>query len=197
MGRNNGFAGPSQRAAATDTNQWRAEECLAPSQRAPRTPSPCPMMPRGGEDDTFKDGLRTWEGTRAEEPSEARTGRRPPTPPARRHSEVDPTQDQRSTGMATASTSGQSAFGLGRKKKSPGLMDQISTLFGGDKKKRSKVGWDLPAFLKGQLKEFRRSSGLIATQHRAVAWWSLVTSLWLKVWLVRPLKNTRTVYLPD
>ncbi|XP_075867874.1 myelin basic protein isoform X4 [Nelusetta ayraudi] len=40
--------------------------------------------------------------------------------------------------MATASTSGQSAFGLGRKKKSPGLMDQISTLFGGDKKKRSK-----------------------------------------------------------
>lgn len=64
----------------------------------------------------------------------------PPTPPARKHSEVDPTQDQRSTGMATASTSGQSAFGLGRKKKSPGLMDQISTLFGGDKKKRSKVG---------------------------------------------------------
>lgn len=42
--------------------------------------------------------------------------------------------------MATASTSGQSAFGLGRKKKSPGLMDQISILFGGDKKKRSKVG---------------------------------------------------------
>ncbi|XP_061597313.1 myelin basic protein isoform X2 [Cololabis saira] len=40
--------------------------------------------------------------------------------------------------MATASTSGQSAFGLGRKKKNPGLMDQISTFFGGDKKKRSK-----------------------------------------------------------
>ncbi|XP_023126898.1 myelin basic protein isoform X5 [Amphiprion ocellaris] len=40
--------------------------------------------------------------------------------------------------MATASTSGQSAFGLGRKKKNPGLMDQISRFFGGDKKKRSK-----------------------------------------------------------
>ena len=43
--------------------------------------------------------------------------------------------------MATASTSGQSGFGLGRKKKeNPGLMDQISKFFGGDKKKRSKVG---------------------------------------------------------
>ncbi|XP_019959961.1 myelin basic protein isoform X7 [Paralichthys olivaceus] len=40
--------------------------------------------------------------------------------------------------MATASSSGQSAFGLGRKKKNPGLMDQISKFFGGDKKKRSK-----------------------------------------------------------
>ncbi|XP_023250664.1 myelin basic protein-like isoform X6 [Seriola lalandi dorsalis] len=40
--------------------------------------------------------------------------------------------------MATASSSGQSTFGLGRKKKNPGLMDQISKFFGGDKKKRSK-----------------------------------------------------------
>uniref|UniRef100_UPI0037E82208 myelin basic protein isoform X4 n=1 Tax=Semicossyphus pulcher TaxID=241346 RepID=UPI0037E82208 len=40
--------------------------------------------------------------------------------------------------MATASTSGQSTFGLGRKKKAPGLMDQITKFFGGDKKKRSK-----------------------------------------------------------
>ncbi|XP_037651795.1 myelin basic protein isoform X5 [Sebastes umbrosus] len=40
--------------------------------------------------------------------------------------------------MATASTSGQSTFGLGRKKKTPGLMDQITKFFGGDKKKRSK-----------------------------------------------------------
>ncbi|KAK5854644.1 hypothetical protein PBY51_004823 [Eleginops maclovinus] len=40
--------------------------------------------------------------------------------------------------MATASTSGQSSFGLGRKKKKPGLMDQITKFFGGDKKKRSK-----------------------------------------------------------
>uniref|UniRef100_A0A3Q2XX13 Myelin basic protein n=1 Tax=Hippocampus comes TaxID=109280 RepID=A0A3Q2XX13_HIPCM len=35
--------------------------------------------------------------------------------------------------MATASTSG-----LGKKKKNPGLMDSISKIFGGDKKKRSK-----------------------------------------------------------
>ncbi|KAM9420193.1 myelin basic protein-like isoform 1-T1 [Salvelinus alpinus] len=40
--------------------------------------------------------------------------------------------------MATASTSGQSSFGLSRRKKAPGLMDQISTFFGGDKNKRSK-----------------------------------------------------------
>ncbi|XP_029513811.1 myelin basic protein isoform X2 [Oncorhynchus nerka] len=40
--------------------------------------------------------------------------------------------------MATASTSGQSSFGLSRRKKAPGLMDQISTFFGGDKHKKGK-----------------------------------------------------------
>ncbi|XP_056106681.1 myelin basic protein isoform X2 [Rhinichthys klamathensis goyatoka] len=40
--------------------------------------------------------------------------------------------------MATASTSGQSPFGLGRKKKAPGLLDQIGRFFGGDKKKKGK-----------------------------------------------------------
>ncbi|XP_067282872.1 myelin basic protein isoform X5 [Pseudorasbora parva] len=40
--------------------------------------------------------------------------------------------------MATASTSGQSAFGLGRKKKAPGLLDQIGRFFGGDKKRKAK-----------------------------------------------------------
>ncbi|RVE66684.1 hypothetical protein OJAV_G00109750 [Oryzias javanicus] len=40
--------------------------------------------------------------------------------------------------MATASTSGQGGFSLGRKKKTPGLMDQIGQFFGGSKKKRSK-----------------------------------------------------------
>ncbi|XP_026087903.1 myelin basic protein isoform X1 [Carassius auratus] len=40
--------------------------------------------------------------------------------------------------MATASTSGQSTFGLGRKKKAPGLLDQIGRFFGGDKKKKGK-----------------------------------------------------------
>jgi len=52
--------------------------------------------------------------------------------------------------MATASTSGQSGFGLGRKKKNPGLMDQISKFFGGEKKKRSKVSI-VHLHLKGQL----------------------------------------------
>uniref|UniRef100_A0A4W5KWH0 Myelin basic protein n=1 Tax=Hucho hucho TaxID=62062 RepID=A0A4W5KWH0_9TELE len=40
--------------------------------------------------------------------------------------------------MTTASSSGQSSSGLSRRKKAPGLMDQISTFFGGDKKKGSK-----------------------------------------------------------
>uniref|UniRef100_A0A3B4CJL8 Myelin basic protein n=1 Tax=Pygocentrus nattereri TaxID=42514 RepID=A0A3B4CJL8_PYGNA len=40
--------------------------------------------------------------------------------------------------MATASTSGQSPFGLGRRKRSPGILDQIGKFFGGDKKKRGK-----------------------------------------------------------
>lgn len=49
--------------------------------------------------------------------------------------------------MATASTSGQSTFGLGRKKKNPGVMDQITKFFGGgDKKKRSKVSAVLGSF---------------------------------------------------
>ena len=41
--------------------------------------------------------------------------------------------------MASASSSAQAAFGLGRKKKTPTLMDQIGTFFGGDKKRKSKV----------------------------------------------------------
>ncbi|KAA0710230.1 hypothetical protein E1301_Tti016910 [Triplophysa tibetana] len=40
--------------------------------------------------------------------------------------------------MATASTSGQSTFGLGRKKKAPGILDQIGNFFGGDKKRKGK-----------------------------------------------------------
>ncbi|XP_019899618.1 myelin basic protein isoform X2 [Esox lucius] len=58
--------------------------------------------------------------------------------------------------MATASTTGQS-----RRKKAPGLMDQIGTFFGGDKKKRSKVftlPWPTPAsFLKGSFRSHATS----------------------------------------
>ncbi|XP_076006469.1 myelin basic protein b isoform X3 [Genypterus blacodes] len=40
--------------------------------------------------------------------------------------------------MASASSSAQAAFGLGRRKKAPGLLDQIGQFFGGDKKRKSK-----------------------------------------------------------
>ncbi|KAM4568894.1 myelin basic protein isoform X2 [Fundulus heteroclitus] len=40
--------------------------------------------------------------------------------------------------MASASSSAQAAFGLGRKKKNPGLLDQIGKFFGGDKKRKGK-----------------------------------------------------------
>ncbi|KAM6994171.1 myelin basic protein-like isoform X3 [Labrus bergylta] len=40
--------------------------------------------------------------------------------------------------MASASSSAQAAFGLGRRKKNPGLLDQIGNFFGGDKKRKSK-----------------------------------------------------------
>uniref|UniRef100_A0A8C6UR12 Myelin basic protein n=1 Tax=Neogobius melanostomus TaxID=47308 RepID=A0A8C6UR12_9GOBI len=52
--------------------------------------------------------------------------------------------------MASSSGTGHSAFGLGRKKKSPGLMDQISKIFAGDKKKRSKV--NIVSLLGGAIK---------------------------------------------
>ncbi|KAG9342779.1 hypothetical protein JZ751_015645 [Albula glossodonta] len=41
--------------------------------------------------------------------------------------------------MASASTSGQATFGLGRRKKNPGLLDQIGKFFGGDRKRKSKA----------------------------------------------------------
>lgn len=41
--------------------------------------------------------------------------------------------------MASASSSAQAAFGLGRRKKNPGLLDQIGKFFGGDKKRKGKV----------------------------------------------------------
>ncbi|XP_068616606.1 myelin basic protein-like isoform X2 [Brachionichthys hirsutus] len=40
--------------------------------------------------------------------------------------------------MASASSSAQAAFGMGRRKKNPGLLDQIGNFFGGDKKRKSK-----------------------------------------------------------
>ncbi|XP_023683688.1 myelin basic protein-like isoform X1 [Paramormyrops kingsleyae] len=40
--------------------------------------------------------------------------------------------------MATASTSGQSPFGLGRRKRHPGILDQIGRFFGGDKRRKGK-----------------------------------------------------------
>ncbi|XP_057689950.1 myelin basic protein-like isoform X3 [Corythoichthys intestinalis] len=40
--------------------------------------------------------------------------------------------------MASASSAAQATFGLGRRKKNPGVLDQIGKFFGGDKKKKSK-----------------------------------------------------------
>ncbi|XP_062255223.1 myelin basic protein-like isoform X4 [Platichthys flesus] len=40
--------------------------------------------------------------------------------------------------MASASSSAQAAFGLGRRKKDPSLLDQIGKFFGGEKKRKSK-----------------------------------------------------------
>lgn len=40
--------------------------------------------------------------------------------------------------MASSSSSAPASFGLGRKKKSPTLMDQIGNFFGGDKKRKGK-----------------------------------------------------------
>ncbi|KAM6910213.1 myelin basic protein b isoform 1-T1 [Xenentodon cancila] len=40
--------------------------------------------------------------------------------------------------MASSSSSAQAAFGLGRRKKNPGLLDQIGKFFGGDKKRKGK-----------------------------------------------------------
>lgn len=47
--------------------------------------------------------------------------------------------------MASASSSAQAAFGLGRRKKNPGLLDQIGKFFGGDKKRKSKVRREGPS----------------------------------------------------
>lgn len=41
--------------------------------------------------------------------------------------------------MASSGSAGQSGFRLGRAKKNPGVMDQIGKIFGGDKKRKSKV----------------------------------------------------------
>ncbi|KAM9309671.1 myelin basic protein b isoform 2-T2 [Pholidichthys leucotaenia] len=40
--------------------------------------------------------------------------------------------------MASTSSSAQATFGLGRRKKNPGLLDQIGKFFGGDKKRKGK-----------------------------------------------------------
>lgn len=58
--------------------------------------------------------------------------------------------------MASASSSAQAAFGLGRRKKNPGLLDQIGKFFGGDKKRKSKVRREGAPLLKRHLFFFPR-----------------------------------------
>ncbi|XP_027892176.1 myelin basic protein-like isoform X1 [Xiphophorus couchianus] len=121
------MAGPVWRAAATDTecldrsqNQDQAR-CLRPHRPHPPrgAPGPSDGPPRP----------RQMDRTHPEGEAELGVGS------VGSGSEPEPSAADI---MATASTSGQSSFGLGKKKKSPGLMDQLSKLFGGEKKKRSK-----------------------------------------------------------
>lgn len=141
--RNNGR--PLPRAAATDTdtdaqkNDWsRARAWTSPPLRPrplppppPPDPSHVPWCPGTGRRHLQRRPPKHQIG--CEPPWRSRAGRWICI------GQPHPTSSTTRI-MATASTSGQSTFGLGRKKKNPGLMDQISKFFGGgDKKKRSKV----------------------------------------------------------
>ncbi|KAF0045086.1 hypothetical protein F2P81_001615 [Scophthalmus maximus] len=70
--------------------------------------------------------------------------------------------------MASASSSAQAAFGLGRRKKSPGLLDQIGSFFGGDKKRKSKGSFRgalSPAPQKASATSPRKRTGENAVAH--------------------------------
>ncbi|CAG12843.1 unnamed protein product, partial [Tetraodon nigroviridis] len=121
---NNG--GVSQKPAVTDSTgaegprqPWSPANTADPDEATPR-PHLARLFSRdapGREDNTFK-----------ERPSES--------------DELQTIQEHSGaasrTKMASASGSGQAAFGLGRRKKSPGLLDQIGKFFGGDKKRKGK-----------------------------------------------------------
>lgn len=140
-------------------NHWRSKECLEPCQR--HRPSSCPMVPRDWQDDTFK-GVSKWQKSYKPHRRSSRAGCWRCGRTWKRTTEEtergQPHPSSATTSMATASTSGQSSFGLGRKKKNPGLMDQISTFFGGDKKKRSKVN-SIVSLLLDFLKALSSKSG--------------------------------------
>lgn len=121
---------------------WRIPGFRPESPTSTPLPSPCLMVPweRGG----WHLQRRVTDVTTKRPRSSSRAGRwqrglRSGQWKGRPH----PDSHSSSSSMASASTSAQSAFGLGRKKKSPGLMDQISKIFGGEKKKRSKVSVSL------------------------------------------------------
>ncbi|XP_037532340.1 myelin basic protein isoform X2 [Nematolebias whitei] len=70
--------------------------------------------------------------------------------------------------MASASSSAQAAFGLGRRKKNPGLLDQIGKFFGGDKKRKSKGSFRgalSPAPQKASVTSPRKRGGENAVVH--------------------------------
>ncbi|XP_013880073.1 myelin basic protein isoform X7 [Austrofundulus limnaeus] len=70
--------------------------------------------------------------------------------------------------MASASSSAQAAFGLGRKKKNPGLLDQIGKFFGGDKKRKGKGSFRgalSPAPQKASVTSPRKRGGENAVVH--------------------------------
>lgn len=117
---------------------WSSEECLEPSQNhGPEHWQLFWFDPCGALNAEEITAWRTapWASDSKEPRGSGGAGRRH----CRSGRAQKRSREQKQVTMATGSTSGQSGFGLGRKKKSPGLMDQIGQFFGGNKKKRSKV----------------------------------------------------------
>uniref|UniRef100_H3DP13 Myelin basic protein n=1 Tax=Tetraodon nigroviridis TaxID=99883 RepID=H3DP13_TETNG len=146
---NNG--GVSQKPAVTDSTgaegprqPWSPANTADPDEATPR-PHLARLFSRdapGREDNTFKerpsesDELQTIQehsGAASENPDAQRATRKPTLTHTHTRNRSSRTK------MASASGSGQAAFGLGRRKKSPGLLDQIGKFFGGDKKRKGKV----------------------------------------------------------
>lgn len=127
-----------RRAVVTDTTTG-AEECLDRCQNQGHPSPPLSLTLLRSHDALGSRGQRLQRRGGSGGATSWFCGRPGAETPRTQRQRGHPHPNSATSGMATASTSGQSSFGLGRKKKNPGLMDQIGLFFGGDKKKRSKV----------------------------------------------------------